>query len=50
MNEIIKSGKSLDGKYIYGLKKDGVVVLTSTNRARIFSACFNLEYSVKENL
>lgn len=50
MKEIIKCGKSLDGKIIYGLKKDGEVVLTSINRAEIFSAYFNLEYSVKENL
>lgn len=47
MNEIIECGKSLDGKQVYGLKRDGVVVLTSTNRARIFSACFNLDYSNK---
>lgn len=50
MNEIIKCGKSLDGKTIYGLKIDGEVVLTSINRAEVFSACFNLEYPVKENL
>lgn len=44
--EIIKCGK-VNGKQIYGLKRDGVVVLTSTNRAEIFSACFNLDYSNK---
>ena len=46
MNEIIKCGK-VNGKQVYGLKIDGVVVLTSVNRARIFVACFNLHYSNK---
>lgn len=45
--EIIKCGKLLNGKQVYGLKRDGEVVLTSTNRARIFSACFNLDYPNK---
>lgn len=47
MNDIIMCGKLLNGKQVYGLKRDGVVVLTSTNRAHIFSACFNLNYSNK---
>lgn len=37
--EIIKCGK-LNGKTVYGLMVDGELVLTSTNRALIFSACF----------
>lgn len=49
MKEIIKCGK-VNGKQVYGLKIDGVVVLTSVNRAEVFSACFNLEYPIKENL
>lgn len=44
--EIIKCGK-LNGKQVYGLKIDSKVVLTSTNRAEIFSARFNLDYSNK---
>lgn len=44
--KIIKCGK-VNGKTIYGLKRDGEVVLTSTNRARIFSAYFNFDYSNK---
>ncbi len=48
--EIIKCGKNNDGKTVYGLKKNGVVVLTSVNRALIFSAYFGLDYPVKDNL
>ena len=50
MKKIIKCGKSLDCKTIYGLKIDGEVVLTSINRARIFAVYFDFEYPVKENL
>lgn len=46
-NEIIKFGK-MDGKQVYGLKKNGEVVLTSTNRAEIFSAYFNLKYPINK--
>ncbi len=46
--EIIRCGE-IKGKQIYGLKKEGVIVLTSVNRARIFSACFNLNYPVMNN-
>lgn len=44
--EIIKCGK-INDKTIYGLKRDGEVVLTSVNRAEIFSAYFGLKYSNK---
>lgn len=37
--EIINCGK-VNCKTVYGLMVDGELVLTSTNRALIFSACF----------
>lgn len=47
IKEIIKCG-ILNGKQVYGLKRDGEVVLTSTNRARVFAVCFNVKYLNKD--